>query len=167
MSQTDRRRIEEIVQKEFGASPLDVVIDDASHLYKTTRRTFEIAFPLLRPGGLYVIEDWGWAHWPGSKLYPGQTALSMLIMELVMLCASRRDLVSDIRLFPTFAFIRKSPDAKPIADFALDGLYRKRGLELVGMKNPNLTGVARLLADRVVDSTRRKLQRVSGLFFAQ
>src|SRR5690349_21995675 len=33
--------------------PLDVVIDDASHLYVPTRTSFEVLFPLLRPGGTY------------------------------------------------------------------------------------------------------------------
>jgi cephalosporin hydroxylase len=159
VSQTDRRRIEEIVRTEFCGAPLDVVIDDASHLYATTRRTFEIAFPLLRPGGLYVIEDWGWAHWPGSQFFIGQTPMSMLIMELIMLCASRSDIVSDVRVFPSFAFIRKSPHATPLAEFALDALYCKRGIELVGARNTNLGGVVKLLADRIVKSTRSEVRR--------
>lgn len=161
VSQTDEQRVREIVRNEFGATPLDMVIDDASHQYGYTRRTFEIAFPLLRPGGMYVIEDWGWAHWPGSQFYMGETPLSVLIMELLMLCASRSDLVSEVRVFPAFAFIRKSPDARPMQNFVLDSLYHKRGLELVGAKNANLGGVARLLADRVVGSARRRVQRVS------
>lgn len=162
VSQTDRQRVEEIVRKEFGDAPLDVVIDDASHLYGATRRTFEIAFPLLRPGGLYIIEDWGWAHWPGSRnVFVGETPLSLLIMELGMLCASRSDLISDIRLFPSFAFIRKSPDAPSVPDFALDGLINKRGLALVGARDMNLGGVARVLADRAITHARRKLKRMS------
>jgi SAM-dependent methyltransferase len=166
VSQTDRGRIEEIVRNEFGAAPLDVVIDDASHQYENTRRTFEIAFPLLRPGGLYVIEDWGWAHWPEGKrfekTYGGQTSLSMLIMELLMLCASRSDLVSEVRVFPAFAFIRKSPDAKPLADFALGELYSKRGIELVGTQHLHLAAVARLIAARAhrrLQRTKQKLMR--------
>lgn len=160
VSQTDRQRIEAIVQAEFGDTPLDVIIDDASHTYRYTKRTFEIAFPLLRPGGIYVIEDWGWAHWPNSQFFMGETALSMLIMELLMLCASRSDLISEVRVFPSFAFIRKSPAAKPIADFALDSLYQKRGIELIGSKNTNLAGVASLLAASIANATQRKLQWV-------
>jgi hypothetical protein len=37
---------------------LDLVIDDASHLLGPTRSSFNVLFPLLRPGGVYVIEDW-------------------------------------------------------------------------------------------------------------
>ncbi len=34
------------------------MIDDASHLLDPTRSSFNVLFPLLRPGGVYVVEDW-------------------------------------------------------------------------------------------------------------
>lgn len=37
---------------------LDLVVDDASHTYEDTKASFETLFPLLQPGGIYVIEDW-------------------------------------------------------------------------------------------------------------
>lgn len=160
VSQTDKSRIEEIVRTEFGDTPLDAIIDDASHLYETTRRTFEITFPLLRPGGTYVIEDWGWAHWKGSRFFMNETPLSMLIMELIMLCASRSELISDIHVFPAFAFIRKSPKAPPKEELNLDSAYTKRGIELVGFNNPNLGGVFSLLAARLKDRIGREAKRL-------
>jgi hypothetical protein len=36
----------------------DLIIDDASHDGKLTRRTWELLWPLVRPDGFYVIEDW-------------------------------------------------------------------------------------------------------------
>ncbi len=62
VDQQDSARLREIWQTEFRA-PLDLVIDDASHLYGPTKTSFETLFPLLRPGGLYIIEDWAWGHW--------------------------------------------------------------------------------------------------------
>jgi SAM-dependent methyltransferase len=44
---------------------LDLIIDDASHEAGPTRRSFELLFQLLNPGGFYVIEDWGVAF-PGN-----------------------------------------------------------------------------------------------------
>jgi len=41
---------------EYDGQP-DVFIDDASHVNPLTIRTFEIMFPLLKPGGIYIIED--------------------------------------------------------------------------------------------------------------
>src|SRR4029077_5856883 len=61
-SQDDREAVERIIDTEFQGEPIDLVIDDASHLYEYTKKSFEIIFPKLRPGGLYIIEDWQWAH---------------------------------------------------------------------------------------------------------
>jgi predicted methyltransferase len=56
-NQGNSTRLREIVHTEFQES-LDLVIDDASHMYALTKKSFETLFPLLRPGGLYIIEDW-------------------------------------------------------------------------------------------------------------
>jgi len=57
VDQADRATLSSIVEDEFGG-PLDLVVDDASHLYEATVVSFETLFPRLRPGGRYVIEDW-------------------------------------------------------------------------------------------------------------
>jgi hypothetical protein len=61
VNQEDREAVREIAEHEFDA-PLDLVIDDASHLYEPTRTSFDALFPLLRPGGLYIVEDWQMAY---------------------------------------------------------------------------------------------------------
>lgn len=38
-------------------APLSVIIDDGSHNWDHQIKTFNSAFPLLKPGGLYFIED--------------------------------------------------------------------------------------------------------------
>jgi predicted O-methyltransferase YrrM len=63
VDQGDRDRLAEIVDDEFGDQPVDLVFDDASHRYDETLASFEVLFPRLRPGGLYVIEDWAHEHW--------------------------------------------------------------------------------------------------------
>jgi hypothetical protein len=60
VDQGDRELMTRIVTDEFGAAPLDLVVDDASHLYGPTRTSFEVLFPRLRPGGRFLIEDWHW-----------------------------------------------------------------------------------------------------------
>lgn len=51
----------------------DIIIDDASHYANFTEASFLICFnQLLKPGGIYVIEDWGtgyWEDWPDGKIY--------------------------------------------------------------------------------------------------
>ena len=82
--QADRRRLIEIANNEFDG-PLDLVFDDASHMYELTKISFETLFPLLRPGGLYIIEDWSWALWSGLPFgfLPVGTELPPLIFQLV------------------------------------------------------------------------------------
>lgn len=60
--QADRERLAEILADEFGGRPLDFVVDDASHIYAPSVVSFEVLFPHLRPGGVYVIEDWSGVH---------------------------------------------------------------------------------------------------------
>jgi len=57
VDQGDRARLAELVEEEFDG-PLDWIVDDASHDHDLTRTSFEALFPHLRPGGLYIIEDW-------------------------------------------------------------------------------------------------------------
>ena len=62
VDQGDRAALRRIVAEEFDGADLDLVIDDASHLYGPTLASFHTLFPLLRPGGVYVIEDWESQH---------------------------------------------------------------------------------------------------------
>lgn len=62
VDQSDRPRVSQILDEELGARPIDLVVDDASHLYAETRSSFEVLFPRVRPGGRFVIEDWNGRH---------------------------------------------------------------------------------------------------------
>jgi len=62
VDQADRNRLGEIVDTDLGDRRIDLVIDDCSHQFEATRTSFETLFPRLRPGGLFVIEDWNADH---------------------------------------------------------------------------------------------------------
>jgi predicted O-methyltransferase YrrM len=111
-SQADAEILREIVLGEL-ANELDLVVDDASHAYEETKTSFEFLFPLLRPGGLYVIEDWSWAH-HGNYQAPDaplskRKALSNLLFEQIMLLGST-SLISEIRVWSFLYLIRKAKD---------------------------------------------------------
>ncbi|MFC9437645.1 hypothetical protein [Nocardia sp. NPDC057030] len=44
--------------------PLDIIIDDGSHVSAHVIATFNALFPALRHGGIYVIEDLQTSYWP-------------------------------------------------------------------------------------------------------
>jgi hypothetical protein len=99
VDQADRKRLADIADEILGSDPLDLVVDDASHLYAATRASFNELFPRLRPGGRYVIEDWPWAHeQPVADLWADQIPLSRLIVELVLASACAQDLISGIAI---------------------------------------------------------------------
>lgn len=52
-------------------APLDLVIDDGSHEPGHQLKTLVKLFPLLSPGGFYVLEDIECSYWdrPGSSIY--------------------------------------------------------------------------------------------------
>ena len=59
------------VADQMAPGGIDIVIDDASHVGELTKTSFWHLFDNhLKPGGLYVIEDWGtgyWEDWPDGK----------------------------------------------------------------------------------------------------
>ena len=131
VSQADRAAVTAIVKKEFQDAPIDLIIDDASHEYELSKATFETVFPLLAPGGTYVLEDWGWAHWPGSTSFIGKPSLSILLFELIMLCASRQDIIKEVRVFSSFAFIIKGENPPPLTGMSIKDLYNIRGVRII------------------------------------
>ena len=51
----------------------DLIVDDGSHQGFRTRATFGLLWPLVAPGGFYVIEDWfiGSPLWPSTGFWGG------------------------------------------------------------------------------------------------
>ncbi len=117
--QSDRNRLLEIVRDDFEGN-LDLVIDDASHYYSLTRASFETLFPLLRPGGLYIIEDWAWEHWPGhvDPAWPKAERLGRLVHELIGLAGSSKDIISEVIVYQGFTVaVRGEKPSKELASF--------------------------------------------------
>lgn len=86
-SQTDESAISSILNVEFP-NGIDLVVDDASHTYAATKKTFEMVFPKLAKGGTYIIEDWAWAHKPNMQTedhsWHKDPAMTNLLFELIV-----------------------------------------------------------------------------------
>lgn len=65
----------------------DLIADDASHDGALTMATFRLLWPLVAPGGFYVIEDWMvglpgvWPAYGGSMLTCVQVLLTLLTAD--------------------------------------------------------------------------------------
>jgi hypothetical protein len=44
--------------------PIDIIVDDGSHISSHVIKSFEVLFPLLSSDGLYIVEDIGTSYWP-------------------------------------------------------------------------------------------------------
>ena len=153
VDQGDQKQITEILDAELGHEPLDFVIDDASHRLEETRTAFEVVFPRLRPGGVYVIEDWNWqlrfryALARGADGVPpnrleriddadgrdrfeeylrenlARTPLETLGLELVLTRASSGQVVDDVLFAESWIVVRRGPAALDPATFRLADCY--------------------------------------------
>ena len=111
--QTDSARLRSLMTRELSGG-LNLVIDDASHLYEPTKRSFEILFPCVEPSGLYIIEDWAWSLWPEfqAKDHPwaDQKPLSKLVFDLIEVAGSWSSgpkLIESIAVYQGFAAVER------------------------------------------------------------
>jgi predicted O-methyltransferase YrrM len=133
IDQGDAAVLSALVDADHGAASLDLVMDDASHLYRETRTSFEVLFPRLRPGGVYIIEDWGWAHFPerlwqeGGGWFHDRPALSNLVVELLMIAGTGEELISKMTVLRDSLVVVRGPLAVE-GPIRLEDHYRNRGL---------------------------------------
>jgi hypothetical protein len=140
--QGDREALRRIVASEFDG-PLDIVLDDASHQYEPTKASFETLFPLLRPGGLYVIEDWSWGCWPtlpDKFPIPKGSELPRLVCEIMEAAGSMSrfivgsgplstlcPLIASVTVTADLVLVERGPaEVGKAVDFSLDRSITRR-----------------------------------------
>lgn len=73
----------DMVDLACDASPdgYDLIIDDASHVGSLSEVTFELLWPLVKPGGWYILEDWPVAFlapWAHTSRFGGEAMLKLV-----------------------------------------------------------------------------------------
>jgi predicted O-methyltransferase YrrM len=130
VDQADAPELGRVIDQHLGSRPLDLVIDDASHLVAPTRTSFNVLFPRLRPGGAYVIEDWSWAHIGYGLHRPQETPLTELVFEITMALPSPPGVIHEIRIDRDWAVIVRG-HAGLGDDFDISRCYSERGRALL------------------------------------
>jgi|SaaInlStandDraft_1057018.scaffolds.fasta_scaffold69711_1 predicted O-methyltransferase YrrM len=106
MDQADKARLVAAVNKEHDGHLLDLVIDDASHYLEETSESFNALFPLLREGGVYVIEDWPASYEVANDpRFLNKEPLINLINHLVQKCASNPNIITKIEIHRSICLI--------------------------------------------------------------
>lgn len=151
VDQADHDALTAAVVDAAGDEPLDLVIDDCSHQLGPTRRSFETLFPRLRPGGLYVIEDWNndivmrqaVATSLREELERGndelreqlrsglrddrpterRLPLACLAIELFLMRAASGDAIAEVNVDEWWVTVRRGPGELDPATFRLDDAY--------------------------------------------
>ena len=105
------------VGAELAPDGFDIIIDDASHVGEFTRLSFWHLFQHhLKPGGIYVIEDWGCGYW---NAYPdGKTFRPPPVRA-----SWRESVLAKLQHHPTASQI---PVVKKLAGWARYNLVRRR-----------------------------------------
>lgn|GEM_PF-2776650 len=128
-NQAERAALLEIVDRDLGGE-VDCVIDDGSHLLAPTRASFEILFPLLPPGGLYIIEDWAWEHWPEfqdpGNIWAAEEGLTALVNELVAATGTSRTLIRRLAVHEGFVVVERGDGDAAGHEFRLGDHVRRR-----------------------------------------
>jgi predicted O-methyltransferase YrrM len=134
INQADAIAMGKVLLAEFPDRDIDLIVDDASHLYQETREAFNISFPFLKKGGLYIIEDWAWAHWHGdywqksqNPFLKGKVAMSNLLIELFMLAASHPEFIENIFIDHNIITVKRGDGALPTGKFNIADHYLLRG----------------------------------------
>jgi len=126
VDQTDAARLNEILDSEFGDEPVDLIIDDASHALDVSRETFDILFPRVRPGGVYLLEDW-----PTHRLPQVTRPLAPLVFELCLACADSPDAIASVEVNRDYVIVGRGQGALEAKTFALADCYGARARVLL------------------------------------
>jgi hypothetical protein len=107
-----------MLEAEFGNEPLDLVIDDASHLCRETRSSFNALVPRIKEGGVFILEDWNWAHLVGRgfttaegmrESWPTGTSLSQLLLEFVLTQGTEHGVISSVTIDDASVRVERGP----------------------------------------------------------
>jgi demethylmacrocin O-methyltransferase len=143
--------------------PFDIVIDDGSHVPAQVIASFDVLFPLLADGGLYVIEDVQTTFWPdfggapegGATMRLAGAMLEHLNHAEIQVVQPERqvsDLIKSIRSFRAWHnifVVEKGDNTEPSNyDFRLDNVHAARAVRTIRdelARAPTPAGYANLI----------------------
>lgn len=118
-----------VVAAEIAPQGFDVIIDDASHVGSLTRAAFWHLFDNhLKPGGIYVIEDWGtgyWDDWPDGRTYRPRSRMGAAWLRLLQRLGWLRQVPVHTHRFGMVGLIKELVDEVGMHDLSRGRLTGK------------------------------------------
>jgi len=123
-SQDDARFLQSVIS-EMGTP--DIILDDGSHIGRHQHASFRTLFPLLKEGGLYLIEDLCTSYAPGHMEggYRRKGTGIELVKDMIDdmhawyhhkgTTTPARDLISGIHVYNSLVVIEKRNNGRPVA----------------------------------------------------
>ena len=92
LDQSDRNDLQRFSEQTQQAQiQYDIILDDASHLMKDQQQTLALLFPLVKPGGHYIVEDLHTSNQSGYDVAANGANSTLLMLQTL---ARNRVLVS-------------------------------------------------------------------------
>ena len=134
--QGDADILEKTLNDDFGDEMLDVIIDDASHRFSPSLVSFNVLFPRLKPGGLFVIEDWSWEHFAESGAGPDYladktTGFARLALMAILASAYRPDMIARVAVQRGIVVIYRGSETLDPEGFDINDQLGERGHALL------------------------------------
>lgn len=112
LNQLDKESVSDAINAEFGSDLIDLIIDDASHLYHPSKCFFETAFSHLREGGFYILEDWR-SHLffeAIGSVNSEEPPLHLFVHELIDYSLKNPNVIRSIKVLSNFVVIERGKD---------------------------------------------------------
>lgn len=121
IDQGDRDTVREIVAADFDGEAIDLVVDDASHIYSPSKATFETLFPLVKPGGLYILEDWRASLLAVHRSKEGdeEPPFHQLVHEILDFAIVNPHIMPQVSCYKNFAVVERGVGELPASGFDL------------------------------------------------
>ena len=121
VDQADKERLQSIFARDFAGELIDLVVDDASHIYTPSLASFEVTFPLIRPGGLYILEDWraSLLSVQQAKSAESEPPLHDLVHEILHFATVNPHIIPSVRCYKQFVIVERGEGALPSDNFSL------------------------------------------------
>ena len=103
--------------------PFDLIVDDASHIGRLTKASFQHLFSHLKPGGLYIFEDIAasvrFTDWPdyapmtrppdeGDRFPSYETGMIGVLIQLVDDAALGKNDIASLTFYASMAVLTKA-----------------------------------------------------------